>query len=143
MLLMNLNQRMGLCNGTRLIVNELFDHVIETQIITENAIAEKVYIRRIKMIIVNETRDFHFVFCRKQFPVRLSYAMTMNKSQGQTLNMVGLYLPRPIFTHGQLYVAISRITSKSGLKILMHDTDNTKKDCTDNIVYKEILHCLH
>lgn len=47
--------------------------------------------------------------------------MTINKSQGQSLAEVGLYLQRPVFTHGQLYVAISKITSKKGLKVLISD----------------------
>ncbi|XP_078431713.1 uncharacterized protein LOC144703403 [Wolffia australiana] len=44
----------------------------------------------------------------KEFPVQLAFAMTIKKSQGQALNMVGLYLLNPLFTHGQLYVALSR-----------------------------------
>jgi len=51
--------------------------------------------------------------------------MTINKSQGQSLASVGLYLPTPVFSHGQLYVVGSRIQSKYGLKILIHD--NNKK----------------
>lgn len=61
--------------------------------------------------------------------------MTINKSQGQTLNNVGVYLKKPVFTHGQLYVAISRVTSKEGLKILIENENGQCDDKTKNIVY--------
>jgi len=37
-----------------------------------------------------------FKFQRRQFPISLCFAMTINKSQGQTLSRVGLYLPQPV-----------------------------------------------
>ena len=65
--------------------------------------------------------------------------MTINKSQGQTLTNVGVYLKKPVFTHGQLYVAMSRVTNKRGLKILVENEDGTCGITTKNIVYREIL----
>ncbi|CAN0916226.1 hypothetical protein LINGRAHAP2_LOCUS29601 [Linum grandiflorum] len=49
--------------------------------------------------------------------------MTIDKSQGQTLQYVGLCLKRQIFTHEQLYVAMSRVTRKSSLKIISCDEE--------------------
>ena len=43
--------------------------------------------------------------------------MTVNKAQGQTIPNVGVYLPEPVFSHGQLYVALSRATARSNVKI--------------------------
>ena len=47
-----------------------------------------------------------FEFKRIQFPLQICYAMTINKSQGQSLDTVGLYLPRAVFSHGHVYVAM-------------------------------------
>jgi len=65
--------------------------------------------------------------------------MTINKSQGQTLSTVGIYLKKPVFTHGQLYVAVSRVTTKQGLRIYIEDDDGNPSSETRNIVYKEVL----
>ncbi|CAA7014728.1 unnamed protein product [Microthlaspi erraticum] len=73
-----------------------------------------------------------------KFPLAVAFAMTINKSQGQSLKQVGLYLPRPVFSHGQLYVALSRVTSKKGLKILIVDKEGKPQKQTTNVVFKEI-----
>lgn len=65
--------------------------------------------------------------------------MTINKSQGQSLQHVGLFLPKQVFTHGQLYVAVSRVTTRNGLRILTTDEQQPKHNTVLNIVYKEIL----
>ncbi|CAI0468643.1 unnamed protein product [Linum tenue] len=119
MLLRNLNPDIGLCNGTRLMVIYLGHYVI-------------------RGVIMGGTFDGKTVAIpRMQFPIRLCYAMTINKSQGQTLHSVGVYLPKPVFSHGQLYVAISRVKSAAGLRFLILNDDKTPFNHTRNIVYSE------
>ena len=50
-----------------------------------------------------------------QFPIKLAYAMTIHKSQGQTFSKVCIDLSTGAFTHGQTYVALSRCKSINGL----------------------------
>ncbi|XP_075658629.1 uncharacterized protein LOC142628403 [Castanea sativa] len=136
MLLRNLNQSNGLCNGTRLLVTQLSKWVLEAQIISGTHIGEKVFIPRI--VLSPSDSKWPFVLKRRQFLVSVCFAMTINKSQGQSLQRVGLYLDRPVFSHGQLYVVVSRVTSKDSLKILIVENDDTDRFHTKNIVYKEI-----
>ncbi|XP_058775184.1 uncharacterized protein LOC131649437 [Vicia villosa] len=140
MLMRNLDQSQGLCNGTRLIVTRLANHVIEARIISGKNIGNLFYIPRMSMSPSESPWPFKLI--RRQFPIIVSYAMTINKSQGESLDTVGLYLPTPIFIHGQLYVAISRVTNKNGLKILIHDNDDDPRSTTTNAVYKEVFQSL-
>ncbi|XP_023905994.1 uncharacterized protein LOC112017774 [Quercus suber] len=80
MLLQNLNQGAGLCNGTRLLVTQLSKWVLEAQIISGSHIGDKVFIPRI--VLSPSESKWPFVLKRRQFPVSVCFAMTINKSQG-------------------------------------------------------------
>ena len=127
-LLRNINPP-RLCNGTRLSVKKLMNNVIEATILSGKFKGEDVLLPRIPMI----PTDMPFEFKRLQFPVRLAFAMTINKAQGQSLQVCGLNLKNPCFSHGQLYVACSRVGKPSDLFVYAPE----KK--TRNIVYPKAL----
>jgi ATP-dependent DNA helicase PIF1 len=134
LLLRNLNQSIGLCNGTRLIVKSLGQRVIETKIITGNNVDKHVFIPCI--IMPPSGIDWPFVLHRRQFPIPVAFAIIINKSQGQTLNNVGVYLPSPVYSHGQLYVVISLVTNSANIKIFSSQGPN---GYVQNVVYKKVL----
>jgi ATP-dependent DNA helicase PIF1 len=136
MLMRNTDQSAGLCNGTRLIVTDLGKTFIGGTVITGKNAGDKVFIPRYNLIPTDA--GLPFKFRRRQFPLTNCLAMTINKSQGQSLPHVGIYLPNPVFTHGQLYVALSRVKSRKGLKLLILDDKGLPTNMTTNVVYREV-----
>lgn len=124
MVIRNLNPPI-LCNGTRVAIKKLTPHLIEATILGGKYKGNNVFIPRIPMI----STDVPIEFKRLQFPVRLSFAFTINKGQGQTLKVAGLDLTKPCYSHGQLYVGCSRVGSPKNLYIY------TPNERTNNIVY--------
>lgn len=142
MLIRNLHKKKGLCNGTRLIVRRLHEHYIVCEIISLNHKGNIVFITRLD-ITPSET-SLPFKMKRRQFPLIPAFAITINKSQGQTFARVGIILNEPVFGHGQLYVALSRCKDPEKIKMFIGEglrqgrLLNDDRWFTENIVFKEI-----
>jgi len=112
------NMPNDLANGTRLIVVKLMQHIIDAEIATRPDKGRRIFIPRLS-IIPSDTERMPFTLRQRQFSLRPAFAMTINKAQGQTLQTVGVYLPKPVFCHEQLYVASSRCGSRRGVWVLV------------------------
>ncbi|KAH1137129.1 hypothetical protein GYH30_027208 [Glycine max] len=101
MVLRNIDQFEGLCNDTRLIGTRLANHVFQAKIIDGNKNGNMIYIPRMCMSLSQSPCPFKLI--RRQFPIMLSYAMTINKSQDQSLECVGIYL---VQTNIEVYILL-------------------------------------
>ena len=109
-------------------------HFLECKIISGNRAGE---IELIPRITLYEKDSYPFVLSRHQFPVKLAFAITINKSQGQTFEYIGIDLRSEVFAHGQLYVALSRTRGYDRIKIILNPENKT--GIVKNVVYKEVL----
>ncbi|KAB2624893.1 hypothetical protein D8674_016553 [Pyrus ussuriensis x Pyrus communis] len=128
MLLRNIDPKFGLCNGTRLLCRGSYRNLIDAEILTGQFAGSRVFLPRIPLKST-DTAGLPFELTRKQFPVKLSFSITINKSQDH------------VFSHGQLYVALSRGVSKSTTTVLVKSGSIVGQQgvFTRNVVYKEVL----
>ena len=133
MVLRNLYPSQGLCNGTRMVVTRMASRCIEARILGGPFHGAIRLIPRIKL--TSTPGQLPYIVSRTQFPTRLCFAMTINKSQGQSFNPVGVDLRVAPLAHGQLYVVLSRVTDVNNLFMLLREENQTIM----NIVYPEVL----
>ena len=151
MLLRNLQPKEGLCNGTKMIFLECIDNkVLKCKLQND----KEVLIPRI--VFIPKPKEYPFEWRRRMFPVKPAFAMTINKAQGQTLKyagnlhtiyatvsiqfyLTGIWLRSQVFTHGQMYVAISRVGNPNNLKFAIMKKKGGGLEEVKNVVYKEVL----
>ena len=133
MLLRNMSVAEGLCNGTRFTLIEIQNHLLECKIIHDDRNKpEKIFL--LPRITTTPPTHYPFPFRRRQYPIRPCFAMTINKSQGGTFDMEGLDASSPVFSHGQTYVALSRVRDFDKITVLTSNGQTTLK----NIVYPQV-----
>jgi len=137
-LLRNLDPGEGLCNGTRMVVLNMRRKVLQYRIISKDRRfrGKVVLIPKIRLLPNAET--LLVPLKRLQFPVSSAFAMTINKSQGQSVEHVGINLQISVFFHRQLDVAFSRCTLPLNISVLLPEQSQESRR-TLNVVYKEVL----
>ena len=118
------------------------------QIISESHQGDIVFIYRTDLI--SEDSMMPVKMRRQQFPIIPAFAMTINKSQGQSIENLGIYLNDVVFSHGQLYVALSRSSDSRKISIYIKEQGsrqghlmrnvpgNEHRVFTRNVVYREV-----
>ncbi|KAI9118549.1 hypothetical protein K1719_010881 [Acacia pycnantha] len=108
--------------------------ILKAKALNEISIGEDILIHHMGMNPSESKLPFNMM--RRQFSIIISFAMTINKSQGQSMSNVGLYLSSLVFSHEQLYVALSRVKNFSGFKLLVLDEQKKCANQTTNVVYR-------
>ena len=126
-LLRNFAPHKGLCNGTRLVVENMHKYFLVVRVVTGPYAGNVELLPRICCDSCGDC-ELPFILRRHQFPVKPAWVITINKSQGQSISgRLGIYLPAPVFAHGQLYVAYSRSSSFETVRCVVDDSGDDRQ----------------
>jgi hypothetical protein len=136
MCMQNLDVANGICNGTTMIVERLGANVVWCRVNTRSG-------QRLQPIAATKFtyNSNGFKFTRIQLPLRVAFCVTVNRSQGGTYDYVAFHSLRPIWAHGMLFVAVTRVTSPEGLTILCDP--NLTTPAIDDYVYGTTRNVVH
>lgn len=139
-LMRNIDKTEGLTNNQRIIVRGFRNRAVVISIASDRR--GKVYhIERHKFKTMIPGTAFEMV--RKQFPIKLAYAFTVHKAQGQELQAALLDTIASTFAHGQLYVALSRTRSRNGIAVFLSPEQAAAGTVlVDNVVFPELINFL-
>ncbi len=134
-LLQNIRPRFGNVNGTRYVVERMTANFLF--LISVSGTHKESVLSLPRMNCAPGTDDFPIPdFRRGQFPIRICFAMTINKAQGQSVtDKLGIDLSNPCFAHSQLYLALSRATHQKDV----YTCTTFGHHKTKNVIYSEVL----
>jgi len=137
-LLRNLDPGEGLCNRTKMVVLNVRRKVLQYRIISKDRKFRDKVVLILRIRLSPNAETLPMPLKRLQFPVRLVFAITINKSQEQSVEHVRINLQTSVFSHGQLYVVFSRCTSPLNIAVLLPEQSQGSKR-TLYVVYKGVL----
>jgi hypothetical protein len=131
------NLEHGWCNGTRVRIGKMGTHTVEVISLSGSTTGQSRILPRITCLF-KVFKDV--IIMRHQFPLRLAFATTLNKSKGQEYKAVGLDITQDFFAHGQLYVATSRVAEHGDLSLFTTEDRLTADGVpfANNVVYSEV-----
>ena len=138
MLMRNLNPSAGLCNGTRLIFSHVAPNKRVIYCMQKDEVSGRYSMVAIPRICLRpKEKEYPFEWSRLQFPIEVAFVTTINKAQGDSLKMIGIWLPAPVFGHGQFYVALSRVGAPERCVVALKPGE--VGNSTRNVVFQEVL----
>jgi len=134
----NLSLENSLIKNARVVIKNLLENVIEVELVQTNVYEDgrRTY-HHSRIMFEFQPRFCSLIMQQKQFPLRLTYATTLNRHQGSTLDRAVIDLRVSPFTYGQLYTCISRVQYQDDIRSYFHDEN--EEGLATNIVYKDLL----
>ena len=144
-LLRNMDIDAGHCNGTRYLVKHIGQYrlVLHKLDARDNDKNKVLILPRIPMRYGGQS--FPFELTRLQFPLKVAFALTINRAQGQSAAKCGILLPKNVWTHGQIYVAFSRCGNPNNVFVWAEQSQfeeyglQPEKKYVKNVVYREVI----
>ena len=139
MCIRNIDMARGLINGTMLQLLRIGQRYLQFRILNGNCAGSIEIIMKCLFSIAPEASGLPFTIHRRQYPIIVAYCLSVHKAQGQTLRNVGLIFESDPFTHGQLYVALSRVACWACVTVMLH----TDQYDIRNMVLRHLLRCIY
>jgi ATP-dependent DNA helicase PIF1 len=102
MITKNYDVARGVVNGTLIEMLQYSRHIVQVKLLTGTQKGRIIRLPRCSSHVSQENSGLPFAFSRVQFPIMPAYCVSVHKSQGQTLDNVGLWIDQDCFAHGQL-----------------------------------------
>jgi hypothetical protein len=136
-LLRNFSVDQQLVKNARVLITDLGRRIVTVKVLTDRASHDRGSEQEFIIPRISFTHELSsgHTLLRRQFPLAPAYCTTFHSCQGLTYNCIGIDLTRPVFTHGQLYTALSRIRTREHALIRVRPNE----ELTKNITYHELL----